>query len=64
VDFLLDNIGPSHGDRCLDRYLHRTSCYIRMPLLSELIYDDTVSSALLSCSEYVDSIGVWRSSHF
>jgi hypothetical protein len=26
-------------------------------LSSELIYDDTVSGALLSCSEQVDSIG-------
>lgn len=50
-------LGPSHGDVCLDRHLHRTSFCIRMPLPSELIYDDTVSGALLSWSEKVDSVG-------
>lgn len=43
--------GPSHGDGYPHRHLHRTSYCIRMPLSSELIYDDTVSGALLSYSE-------------
>jgi hypothetical protein len=62
-------LGPSHGDGCPGRHLHRTSCCIRMLLSSELIYDDTVSGALLSCSEQVGSVGCvvqqpFLSSHF
>jgi hypothetical protein len=49
-------LGPSHGDVFPGRHLHRTSCCIRLPLSSELIYDDTVSGALLSCSEQVGSV--------
>ena len=50
-------LGPSHGDGCPSRHLHRTSCCIRLPLSSELIYDDTISGALLSCSKQVGSVG-------